>query len=184
MKLKILALAVVMFTAVSTAQSGDADVDPDPGLVKADSPLYGLEVAVDNAFVTAGLASPGEVAFERASEAAVARDRNNTRATVNALDRFNSAVNKSNNRDLENLQRAESILSNVSEVFPDQAEYGISTALENLESAKQRVPDRLTSDRNDSGALPDLKLPGGPETDVEPPVETKPEGGAVEADEG
>jgi hypothetical protein len=173
MKLRLLALSLILLTGFSAAQSSNSTgIDSSPGLVKADSPIYGWDVAWDNALQTAGLKSAGEVAVERASEVAVARDRNHTRAAIGAVDRLNQAVAEANNDDRERLQKAESILGNVSEVLPEQAEYGISNALENIQKAKQRVPDRMTvSGRNGSGGmLPDIKLPDvGGGQDIEAP---------------
>jgi hypothetical protein len=58
---------------------------------------------------------------------------------------------------------------NVSERVSEEAGFGISTALENVEAAKNRVPDRLTSEGG--GALPDIKMPGTGGRDVESPTE-------------
>jgi vacuolar-type H+-ATPase subunit H len=140
-------------------------------LVKADSPIHGWDVAWDNALETAGLKSPGEVAVERASEVAVAEERNHSAASEKALQQFNRAVAEANNEDRERLQRAEQVLSQVKERVPEQARQGISNALENVERAKNRVPDRMTvSGRNGSGGmLPDIKLPDVGGQDIEAP---------------
>jgi hypothetical protein len=185
MKLRLFAVSLILFAGFSTAQDisdrqvetmpvgepvelDTSNVSVDPGLVKAGGLLYGFDVAVDNALVTAGLHSQADVALERASEAKVAADRNNTRGIERAVNGFNNAVEEADNRDVERLRQAESILGNVSSRVPEQAQVGISTALENVERAKQRVPDEFSTD----GALPDVKLPGGgPSTDVESPVD-------------
>lgn len=129
-----------------------------PGLVKADSPIYGLDVAWDNVLITAGFQSPGDVAFERASEVSVAENRNHSRAFNLALNQFNSVAEKANNEDLEGLRNAERILQNVSEHVPEEARQGIETALKNSERARNRVPESLTSGRG-GGTLPDIKVP-------------------------
>ena len=173
MKLRLLALSLILLTGFSAAQSSNSTgIDSSPGLVKADSPIYGWDVAVDNALQTAGLKSAGEVAVERASEVAVAESRNHSAASGKALQRFNQAVAEANNDDRERLQRAEQVLSQVRERVPEQAQQGITNALENVQRAKQRVPDRMTvSGRNGSGGmLPDIKLPDvGGGQDIEAP---------------
>jgi len=166
MKLKVLGLTLVLFAGFSAAQTQNSTVDPDPGLVKADSPIYGLEVAFDNALASAGVVSAADVAFERASEVSVAEDRNNTEAVRRAARQFNEAAERADNSQKSRLEQAEQVLNNVSERVPEEASFGISTALENVERAKNRVPDELTS----GGGLPDVKLPGGG-GDVESPVE-------------
>jgi len=158
MKLRLFALSLILFTSLSAAQSSNnTTIDSSPGLVKADSPIYGWDVAFDNALQTAGLVSPGEVAVERASEVAVAERRNHSVAADRALQRFNQAVGEANNQDRAKLQRAEQVLKQVRERVPEEARQGISTALENVGDAKQRVPEGLTSG---GGSLPDIEVPG------------------------
>lgn len=169
MKFKLLALAVVMFAGLSAAQTQDSAVQPDPGLVKAGGFAYGVDVAVDNAMVALGMRSAGDVAFERASEVAVAEERNNTEALERASQRFNQAVEQADNRNRDRLQQAEQVLQNVSKRVPEEAQFGINTALENVERAKQRVPDEFTAPGNGSGPLPHIKLPGGPDQEVDVP---------------
>lgn len=170
MRIRLLTISLILFAGLSAAQSSNSTgIDSSPGLVKADSPIYGWDVAWDNALQTAGLKSAGEVAVERASEVAVARDRNHTKAAVNAVDQLNYVVGEADNSDKERLERAEEILNSTSEMLPEQAQYGISNALENVKGAKNRVPDRMTvSGRNGSGGmLPDIKLPDVGGQDIE-----------------
>lgn len=167
----LLATALLLSISVSTAQSTDI-VYPEPGLVKPGGMMYGLEVAFDNGLQEVGLKSPGEVAFERASEVSVAQDRNNSRGVEMALNGFNQAVEQSNNNDFEALERSESVLRNVSSRVPEEASQGLSNALERVEEAKNRVPEELTAEgmRSDSGGLlPDVEMPdvtGGDGVDV------------------
>ena len=75
-----------------------------------------------------------------------------------ALNQFNSVAAEANNEDVEGLRKSEAILRNVSERVPEEASQGIETALKNVEEAKNRVPESLTSGRG-SGALPDIEVP-------------------------
>lgn len=161
-QLGILAAALMMFIGVSAAQSTEnLDVEPEPGLVKADGLLYPLDVGLDNVLMSVGVKSPGDVAFKRASEAAVAERRNNSEAFDTALAHFNGVAVEADNDDLDELEQAESVLSNVSSRVPDEASQGLDTALENVRDAKERVPEEFTSEGMDSsGLLPDVELPG------------------------
>jgi len=168
MKLQVLALSLILFIGISSAQSTNSSVNSSPGLVKADSPIYGWDVAWDNALQSAGLVSPGSVAVERASEVSVAEKRNHTNAASMALNQYNSVVAEANNEDVEGLRRSEQILQNVSERVPEEARQGIETALKNAGEARNRVPESLTSNRGD-GVLPDVEMPdigGGKDMDV------------------
>jgi vacuolar-type H+-ATPase subunit H len=168
MKLRLLAVSLILFTGVSAAQpSNNSSIDASPGLVKADSPIYGLDVAFDNMLQTAGLKSAGEVAVERASEVAVAERRNHSEAAEKALNRFNSAVREANNRNRKKLQQAEQVLKQVRQRVPEEARQGIDTALENVGDAKGRVPDELTAPGG--GVLPDVEMPEGSDGDIESP---------------
>ena len=158
MKLQVLALSLILFVGISSAQNTNSSIESSPGLVKADSPIYGLDVAWDNALKTAGLVSPGSVAVERASEVSVAEKRNHSEAASMALNQFNSVAAEANNEDVEGLRKSEAILRNVSERVPEEARQGIETALKNVEEARNRVPESLTSGRG-SGALPDIEVP-------------------------
>jgi len=159
MRLRPLALALVLLTSLATAQNPNSSISEDPGLVKADSPIYGFDVALDSAFLTAGFTSPSDVAVERASEVSIAETRNNTGVLSKALNQFNSAAEKADNEDVEKLRQAETVLHNVSNRVPEEAGFGIDTALENVESAKNRVPESLTSNRGSGGVLPDIEMP-------------------------
>jgi len=159
MEIRLLGLALILLTSLSTAQNPNSSVSEDPGLVKADSPIYGFDVALDNAFLTAGFTSAGDIAVERASEVAVAEERNNTEAVSKAVDRFNSAAEKADNEDVEKLRQAETVLQNVSNRVPEEAQEGINTALENVRTAKNHVPESLTSNRGSGGVLPDIEMP-------------------------
>ncbi|WP_313694267.1 hypothetical protein [Halorarum halobium] len=160
MKLRLLTLSLILFTSLSAAQSSNnTTIDSSPGLVKADSPIYSLDVAFDNMLQTAGMVSAGDVAVERASEVAVAHRRNHSAAASEALDQLQVVAQEANNRNREKLQRAGEILNQVKKQVPEQAQKGIKTALQNVERAKNRVPQEFTADSG--GALPDIEVPGG-----------------------
>ena len=172
MKIQALAIAVILFLSLSTAQSAE-NVDPEPGLVKPGGLMYGLDVAFDNGLQAIGLKSPGEVAFERASEVSVASERNNSRGVEAALNGFGQAVEESNHDELEILERSESVLLNVSERVPEEASQGIGNALERVESAKNRVPEEFTAEgmrgRTGTDLLPDVQLPSIGSGDLDVP---------------
>lgn len=175
MKRSVLLASLILFVSVSAAQSSNNSIDPDPGLVKAGGLAYGLDVAWDNALLTAGFKSPGEVAYERASEVAVARERNNTKSAVKAAENLGEVASEADNSDKAGLEKAESVLQNVSARVPEEAQFGISSALENVKAAKNRVPEDMTVEGrtggNSSGFLSDIKLPSfGGDKDIESPA--------------
>ncbi|MDY6766194.1 MAG: hypothetical protein SVW77_02395, partial [Candidatus Nanohaloarchaea archaeon] len=59
MKKAALVLAFLACTGVAAAQT---DLDVGPGMVGPGSPIYGLEVAWDNAKMGLGIAKPGNIA--------------------------------------------------------------------------------------------------------------------------
>lgn len=169
MKLRVLAIAVILLLSVSSAQSSE-NVDPEPGLVKAGGLAHGLDVVFDNGLMSIGVKSPGDVAFERASEASVAVERNNSRGSDRALQQLEGVLARSDHDDLEDLEKTESVLNNVSERVPDEASQDVDNALESVDSAKNRMPEELTREGMDSsGLLPDVELPRGGGGDVDVP---------------
>lgn len=172
MKRYLLFISLILLTAVSTAQTSET-VDPEPGVVKPGGLLYGFDVAFDNGLQSLGLKSPGEVAFERASEVSVASERNNSRGVEAALNGFSQAVELSNHDELEILGKSETVLLNVSERVPEEASQGIGNALERVESAKNRMPEELTSEgmrgRTGTDLLPDIELPSIGSGDLDVP---------------
>ena len=91
---------------------------------------------------------------------------------MKAVDQLNDVVREADNSNKEGLERAEKVLNSTSKMFPEQAEYGISNALENVERAKNRVPEEMTvSGRRGGGVLPDIQMPDiGGDGEVKSPV--------------
>ena len=171
MKRSLLLASLILVIGFSAAQPSSSTIDAEPGLVKAGGLAYGLDVAWDNAMQTVGLKSPGEVAYERASELAVAKERNSSRARVRATEQLNEAVSEADNSDKAQLEKAESVLNNVSARVPEDAQQGVQNALKNVERAKQRVPEALTADRRGGRVLPDIEMPEfGGDGEVESPA--------------
>lgn len=124
-------LVLVLLAAPAAAQTTQ---DARPGLITADSPLYGLDLALDNA-----LKPPGERAHERASEALVAAEANDTQALDRAVTALNQTVAQVNGiSDADGLANVEQILQEVKERVPEEAQPGIDTALDNVLIAQQR----------------------------------------------
>jgi hypothetical protein len=140
MNLKVFVAGLVLFTAATAAQT-QTEVDPDPGLVKADSPIYNLDVAVDSwrAGVLPGYS--GEVAYERASEVYVAEERGNEDAFTKAETALQQTAEQANKNDAEGLQKAEQVLLQVENRTPEQAQQGIQQALDSVRQAQTRQPE-------------------------------------------
>lgn len=154
MRKTLTALLAVLFVSTAGAATHvsvqENEVEPDPGLIDASHPLYPAEKAVDTARINANLISPGEIAQERASEAAVAFENNDTEAGQDALDDLNRVAERATDQSTQGLEKAEQILNSVKEQTPDAANEGIETALSNIQQAKDRVPDDI-GNRSGSG---------------------------------
>ena len=128
-----LAISVVLLSGMAMAQS--AEVEPQPGIIGADSPLYGIDVAYDNL-----LKEDGDVAYERASEYAVAQDKNQTRAMERAEKQLNNTVAKvASSNNTEALGKAQAVLEQVRERTPDQANNGLDNAIQKVRNAKNKA---------------------------------------------
>lgn len=94
------------------------------------------------------LAQPGEAAHERASEAFVAAAENNSAAMDRALGELEAVANRTNGLEAgDGLAKAEQVLLDLRDRVPEQATFGIDTAIESVTKAKNRYPtDELPND--------------------------------------
>lgn len=159
MKYSVLAAALLLLAAPAAASNHTEEANP--GLVKAGSPLYGIEVAVDNALVGIGLADAGQVAFERASEVAVAHERGNNEAMNKALANLNNVSEAATSGNAEKLNQSISILQGLNETVPEEAQQGLSMALENVRNASRRQPSNLSGGIPIPDDLPSVEDFGG-----------------------
>lgn len=137
----VVAIAITMSGAAAAQnQSQNATVEANPGLIGAGSPIYGLEVAYDNAAMNIGLKKAGSVALERAAEARTAVERNDTRAAQRAVRNLERVANRSqSSEDEEGITRAISIMEETIANAPnEQARQGMQNALENMRQAQDR----------------------------------------------
>lgn len=142
--MKYTSVAVALLLLIGSGAAASPTADLKPGLVKAGSPLYGLEVAADSALVRLGVMDPGQVAFERASEVAVAHSRGNNDAMNKALNNLNNVSEAATSGSSEALNQSLSVLQGLNETVPEEAQQGLSTALGNVRDASQRQPSNLT----------------------------------------
>jgi hypothetical protein len=148
----VVLVTAALLSSAATAQT-PADTELNPGIVPADSPLYGVDVAIDEFLVDQGVKPPGPVVFERASESAAAAAANNTAALDRALNDMQRVAQVANG--MENgsgLAKAEAVLQAVKAQAPDQAQQGLQQAIDSIITAKNRdiddtvpehVPDQL-----------------------------------------
>lgn len=169
----ILSALLVLTIPVALAQSQSNDVGP--GMVGADSPIYGLEVAWDNAAVTVGLKNAGKVTQERASEAKEAISKNKTDAALKAVENAQKMANKSKAGDEEGVQRAMNSLQDtmtkmqerIQNAPNENAREGMQTALENMQGAVNNMEmakenrEKARAQRNNSNTGPQDR---GPDT--------------------
>lgn len=141
--------AILLISGFASAQA--LDIQPEPGFISADSPVYGIDIAVDNALVNIGAVNPADVAFERASEAVTA---NNSENRNRALEELRQNVQRvEGNSSLRGLARAEQVLERNLEKTPDQADKGLENALSNIRDNQKRVKDRI---KERGGNLPEF----------------------------
>jgi hypothetical protein len=168
--MKHFAVAAALLLLMSSGAATSHTEDLQPGLVKAGSPLYGVEVAVDNTLVRLGVMDPGQVAFERASEVALAHQRGNNDAMNNALDHLDNVSEAATSGDTEALNQSISVLQGLNETAPEEAQQGLSTALESVRNASERQPSNLTGDLPIPDEIPSVSdfAGGGEKPTVQP----------------
>ena len=168
-------LAAVLVLLSASVSGATTEVDPEPGLMTAGSPLHGLDVAFDEALALTPVSDPGDVAFERASEMMVAERRNNTDAFEKAAAGLNRTVERASERHRDGLVKAASVLESVN--VSEEARQGIQNALGQVRRAQNRTveqglfPEEISpgglggeSNRSESGVgsdRPDIEVPGG-----------------------
>lgn len=151
---KLLIAAAIMLAltapAASTQHQNSTNVKPNPGMVGPGSMFYGLEKSVDDFSMSVGLTTAQAVANERASEALIAAEQNNTDAAQQALDDLNKISKKHNITDENGTSRAMQILGQVSKNVPEEAQKGIQTAMSNIQrNVPAEIPGGPNSTRSD-----------------------------------
>lgn len=143
-------LAIVGLVLLSGVAAADThgELDVGPGMVGADSPVYGIEVATDKVAMDLGLAQAGGITQERAAEAAAASENNNTDAAVRAAHEAGKAAQRSSSeQDTEGVDKAMASLNNTmtamqrrADTAPnEQARQGMQTAVDNMAGAMDNM---------------------------------------------
>lgn len=194
---RIAAIAVMctLFFGIAAASTDVAvtaihdQLDKEPGLIGANHPMYGLETAIDNVAVSAGLMSAGDVARERAAEAKEAIDKYKPEAAARAAKALERVTESANGNDTDGIDRAMASL-NASmqrmaeriENADENARQGQETALDsmqaafdNMEKAKQRIQEAADSGPQDGEAAE--------QDGSQPDDERRDEGDADDADD-
>lgn len=159
--------ALVLVLSAGTAAATQVDVRP--GMIGPSNPLHGLDVAFDNAMMAVGLTSPGQVAYERASELGVLQRKNltDTPAFNRTMRAMNRVAQRASNKSIKGLQKAEAVLQRVMQRAPAQAQHGLQTALGNIQKAKNRRPSAQQNGPPSQNGAPD-STPGGPSNGQRP----------------
>jgi hypothetical protein len=131
---------LVLSAPVAAEQANELKLNP--GIVQAGSPVYFLDSAGERASTMIGLQSEGSVAHEKASEIAVAKQRNQTEAAKRADKRLNEVAMAATNKSYTGLKKAEKVLKQVKEQTPEEADQGFSKALNRIQEAKERQPPK------------------------------------------
>lgn len=135
MRLKsLLMVSLILSVGLVSAQSMD-DVEPRPGLITADSVFYPVDKALDGV-----MSSEDEVAFERASEYAVAVERNQSRAMERANRSLGEVVSRTaSSNETEGFEKAQSVLEQVRERNGEMSNEGLDNAIRGLEEKSRRA---------------------------------------------
>lgn len=140
-------LAILIASMAGLAAGQTSDIQPEPGVITADSPLYPVDKAFDS--ITK---NQSEAAFERASEYATAETEEGRERAIQSLN--NSIADAASSNQTQGLEKAESVLQQVKERTPDQANTGLDNAIENLGKAKKgelQPPEAQESRRGGDG---------------------------------
>lgn len=152
--LVVLAVALV-FSGIGAA-STHGDLDKDAGMVGPASPVYGMDVAVNNAAISLGLANAGGVAQERAAEAKQAADNNNSQAAGRAAKEAGKVAQRGQNQqDAEGIDKAMTSLQDTIATMESRAEdapngearQGMLTASENMKGAMNNMEEGKQNSR-------------------------------------
>lgn len=142
------------------ATTPDSDL-PGTGLITPDSALYGMEVAIDNARMSVGFTSPGDVAQERASEASKMLEQNKTEAMQRAANEVNNVAQRARSGDTEKLQKATDVLQGVMERAPAEAKEGLQTAFDNVRSRTDTIRGQAGPGGVGNDSVPDEDVSNG-----------------------
>ncbi|MCU4754508.1 hypothetical protein OB919_21485 [Halobacteria archaeon AArc-curdl1] len=139
MKYYIFVVSLLLLIGFTVATNQTTSVEPEPGLIKADSPIYNWKLAFDNIRLSLGLADPGELAHQRTSEAVTAYERGNSQAAESALDNLNEILESTDQTHSDQLNQASQLLTGVNASTPSEAEHGVETALRALEQGQNQA---------------------------------------------
>ncbi|NUB91136.1 hypothetical protein HT576_08890 [Haloterrigena sp. SYSU A121-1] len=119
---------------------------------------------MDNAMIAVGLKRASDVVHERASEAVVAAEANNTAAAERAASEASRMAQVAHGVNGDGLESAETLLREVRDRVPEDAHDGLDTAINEVMKAKERLPTDLPENpdipnRSDTGAP--RSAPGG-----------------------
>lgn len=161
MKRTLIGVLVVAlaFSGVGAA-STHGNLDVGPGMVGPASPVYGMDVAVDNAAIDLGLLNAGGVAQERAAEAKQAADNNDSQAAERAaIEAGNVAQRGQNQQDTEGIDKAMASLqdtiatmeSRAEDAPNEEARQGMLTASENMKGAVENMEQAKQNSQEGQG---------------------------------
>lgn len=153
MKYKVaLALSVILLSGTAMAHSVELhstdNIEPEPGVIGADSILYPIDLAYDSIAL-----NQSERAFERASEMAVAGEAGNADAVKRAKKELNNTVSEiASSNETKGLEKAERVLEKVRGETDGRSNVGIGNAVDNIQAKMEKV--KKNDDSGGSGSPP------------------------------
>lgn len=132
---KIATVVFAFFLTVTFVSGQATELDEEPGFFSPDSPLYGLDIALDNAAMSVGLKTAGDVAQERAAEARAMQEKANYAAAEKAAREMGNVAQRATEKDADGLRKARAVIVDIHANAPEAARGGLKTALENVQQA-------------------------------------------------
>jgi hypothetical protein len=170
-KLTVGIVAVALVCSGTAAATTHGELDVGPGVVGPASPIYGLELAVDNAAMSVGLADAGGIVQERAAEASVAASNGNPDAAARAAGSAAAVAQRADSEDdVDGVERAMGSLNSTVTMMETRAENapneearaGMLTAVENMERARsnmEQAADRRAAQERSGQSQSDARAP-------------------------
>lgn len=155
-------LLLIALSASQTSTPDENEVDLRPGLISPDgflSPFWGFEIRADHTLSELGWHwnPASDIIHERASEAVVAAEANDTVAMERAVTEAQRMAQIAHGVNGDGLEDAETLLREVRDRTPSEAHTGLETAIDNVIEAQNRLPTDLPA----SPRVPDRINMGG-----------------------
>jgi len=129
-------LTATLFLVSLTTAAPQTNPQGDPGFFGASHPLHQAEVVTDNLAVSFGLSNSSDIAKERLAEANQAAMRGKVNAQERVMNQYNKIAE--NARNLQADGEVQSLLEQIQNSTPEDADQGLQNALNQAENLTQQ----------------------------------------------